>query len=110
MGIPKKMRQELETRAGFQCEICGRWNADNAHHRKNRSQGGRNELSNLMLLCGSGTTGCHGFVTEHPSTAAHHGWRVKSFQTPSDVAVSVRGRWVRLCDDGSVVPVQQEGA
>jgi HNH endonuclease len=41
------------------CAVCGAPGA-NAHHVVKRSQGGRNAIANGVLLCGSGTTGCHG--------------------------------------------------
>ena len=69
-------REKLKARADGLCEICS-LRANNAHHRRNQSQGGRDDLSNLMLLCGSGTTGCHGYVTEHPNIATWHGWTVQ---------------------------------
>lgn len=48
----------------------------NHDHRRNRSQGGDWSPSNGQLLCGSGTTGCHGYVTEHPREAVADGWAV----------------------------------
>lgn len=102
--IPKRMRQALHERAEGRCEICN-GPADNAHHRKNRSVGGRHELSNLMLLCGSGTVGCHGMVTRSPYYAESMGWRVPSYKHPAGVPVRrYRGSKasVQLGDDGSL--------
>lgn len=48
----------------------------NRDHRKNRSQGGRTVIENLQLLCGTGTTGCHGWVTEHPRSAVLEGFAI----------------------------------
>jgi hypothetical protein len=99
--IPKAVRTALHTRSDHCCEICGKW-GNNAHHRKNRSQGGKDVLSNLMLLCGSGTTGCHGYVTEHPAEGRDKGWCVWSHQKPAEVPVLYRGQLVSLGDDGHV--------
>ena len=85
------------------CEICGITPATNWHHRKNRSQGGGNELSNAMHLCGSGNTGCHGRVTENPADAYHYGWSVLSGHNPAEMPVWMGWRWVLLHDDGTVV-------
>jgi len=34
-------------------------------------------LSNLIILCGSGTTLCHGWVTTHPEESYEGGWSVR---------------------------------
>ena len=95
-------RAALSERSGCMCEICGSSRATNWHHRKNRSQGGNDGLANAMHLCGSGTTGCHGWVTEHPEQAAENGWCLKSYQDPEQVAVLVRGQLMLLRDDCTV--------
>ena len=94
-------RARLSDRADASCEICGRYRASNGHHRKNRSQGGDHRLSNLLLLCGSGTTGCHGWVTEHPAEAKRNGWAVWPTDDPASVPVLYRTHWVRLDDEGN---------
>lgn len=109
MSIPDKVRKALRKRAEIDdhpcCECCGYPYASNAHHRRNRSRGGRDVLSNLVLLCGSGTTGCHGQVTEHPDDATEAGLTIQSEVTPpQDVPVVLRGERVLLADDGSVSP------
>lgn len=50
-------------------------------HRCARGAGGtrlawKNMPGNLILLCGSGTTGCHGWVEGHPAEAIEAGWAV----------------------------------
>lgn len=105
MSIPAKVRAELRERADNYCERCGLVFANNAHHRKNRSQGGRDVLSNLLLLCGSGTTGCHGWITEHPSESYNNGWAVRSFLSPEAVPVLYRGQLVHLDDLGNLSEV-----
>ena len=100
-GIPRAQRELLRARSMGVCELCGAARATNFHHRKNRSQGGGNDLSNAMHLCGSGTTGCHGLVTEHPLAAFDNGWSVRSFGTPAETPVKIQGQWVLLADDGT---------
>jgi hypothetical protein len=48
---------------GFLCARCG-GKAESVHHRLKKSRGGRliEDSFNLVPLCGSGTTGCHGEV------------------------------------------------
>lgn len=107
--IPTKIRAQLHERAQDRCEICGRHDATNAHHRKNQSQGGKHVLSNLMLLCGSGTTGCHGWVTTSPRTADQLGWLVWSYENPAEKPVRLWAfRWGLLGDDGSIVHTNGE--
>ncbi|WP_083213337.1 HNH endonuclease [Mycobacterium malmoense] len=105
-----KTRPLLRQRGDHVCEVCGLEFANNAHHRKNKSQGGQDDLSNLLLLCGSGTTGCHGWITEHPAEAYAKGWSVRSTDDPADVPVLYRGSWIRLDDLGNVHPAEPIGA
>lgn len=105
MSIPAKIRAALHERAGSRCEICSK-PANNAHHRRNQSQGGPDVLSNLMLLCGSGTTGCHGRVTMHPKWAADNGYTIRGrVASPESVPVWIRGERCQLADDGTVTPI-----
>ena len=103
--IGQAQREKLRARSLGLCELCGREWATNWHHRKNRSQGGTNELSNALHLCGSGTTGCHGMVTEHPIEAFDNGWSVRSRFVPAETPVKRQGLWVLLDDHGCVIPV-----
>ena len=70
------------------CQACGQTGGNlNAHHLVPRSLGGDDVLGNLALLCGSGTTGCHG--------AFHHGdqatvWALRANLTSHQVAYIVR--------------------
>jgi len=107
--IPQRVRDALRERAGGCCEICG-LPANNAHHRRNQSQGGEDVLSNLMLVCGSGTTGCHGTITRNPNWAEDRGYTIKGSQAvPAHVPVQfwfgAVGRdpvWFLLDDDGGL--------
>lgn len=100
--IPKSLRDRLAERSDGGCELCVFERATNWHHRKNRSQGGQHTLSNALHLCGSGTTGCHGMVTENPARAYDRGWSVRSGFDPADVPVLYAGSWALLDDDGHV--------
>jgi hypothetical protein len=62
---------QILSRANFSCEYCGKYDTTangmwSVHHRKPRGMGGSksseaNSPMNLLLLCGSGVTGCHGY-------------------------------------------------
>lgn len=101
MSLSATVRRLLREREDNRCAKCGMF-GNNAHHRKNRSQGGEDVLSNLLLLCGSGTTGCHGWITEHPALGYVNGWSVMSTGWPEDIPVLYRDGWVYLDDLGNL--------
>jgi hypothetical protein len=59
------------------------------HHRSRRAQLGLNEASNLITLCGSGVTGCHGWVHGHVAEAEDAGYLVRSGFSPAAIPVTV---------------------
>lgn len=105
-AVNSRERAALKSRSDGICEICGTAPATNFHHRKNRSQLGGNELSNALHLCGSGTTGCHGMVTEHPRDAYNYGWSVRSGFNPAETSVLRMGEWVLLDDEGNLKKIR----
>lgn len=92
------------------CERCGTHRGANLHHRRPRQMGGStdpatNTASNLLLLCGSGTTGCHGWIESHRAIAYQHGWLLRSWQIPLDTPVRIHDRGPVLLDDiGGMTP------
>lgn len=46
----------------------------------------------LLLLCGSGTTGCHGYIESHRALGRYSGWLVTQAQDPATVPVVIHGR------------------
>jgi hypothetical protein len=79
-AVQEAARRIVRIRDGHQCQMCGRSIVDypsSIHHRINKGSGGSAKLerpSLLIRMCGTGTTGCHGYVTEHPKDAAATGW------------------------------------
>ncbi|MDM2451152.1 HNH endonuclease signature motif containing protein [Mycobacteroides abscessus] len=112
--VSPTVRRDLHERAMHCCEVCGKHGATNAHHRVNASQGGRGTLANLLLVCGSGTMGCHGRITVHPNWAKAHGYSVRPGDEPSCVPVLRWSRYlgahepVLLDDEGNVEWTDQE--
>lgn len=100
-------------RAGFSCEACNSPLGDrrgedwSVQHRRPRGMGGTrwagiNLPSNLLILCGSATTKCHGFAESHRSAAVSAGWLILSRDDPRKVPVLVHGdRWRYLADDAT---------
>ncbi len=72
------------------------------HHRMKRSQGGTWDPSNLLLLCGDGTTGCHGWVEAHPEAAQAQGlWLTPNVDTQSVPYLAYGRYWLRIDDEGN---------
>lgn len=81
------------------CARCGlnvrkedRGTSWSLHHRRPRGMGGTRHIwvnlpANLAVLCGSGTTGCHGWVEGNRSTAVDAGWLVSGLgrTLPADI-------------------------
>jgi hypothetical protein len=86
-----EVRVAVEDRDLGWCVRCGLAVGDGSqsiHHRIRRSQSGSHQSDNLILLCGSGTTGCHGWVHAHPAAARDSGWLLKSNEDPLAVPVA----------------------
>ncbi len=101
------------------CQRCLRGGAANRDHRKNRSQGGLTVASNLQLLCGSGTTGCHGWAHANPRAALEDGWAVPRWADPHEWPArrwfrtqvgTLRAGWALLDDEGGAHEISADEA
>ena len=99
------------TRDDFRCVRCGKVVSPGQCSIHHRILGNRKDrrASNLITLCGSGTTGCHGWVHSHPAEAKLRGWIVSRFarrdQTPElPVWYQARHRWFLLGDNLTIEP------
>lgn len=113
MSIPTA---DVYHRDEFRCFRCGA-NVIAAprsiHHRMLKSGGGKDDMVNLITLCGSGTTGCHGAVhgSRTPGNtdygvkqARHEGFIVSRYQLPEHMPVKHwRQGYVFLYPDGGMV-------
>jgi len=89
------------------CEICGAARASNFHHRRPGGMGGSRQphqqtAANLLHVCGSGTTGCHGDLESSRTIAYENGWLVHRRDDPTTAPVLRRGQRVYLGLDGGV--------
>lgn len=50
------------------CRICRSRTAESMHELRFRSLGGKRSKRNSVAVCGSGTTGCHGFAQRNEIT------------------------------------------
>lgn len=132
-GPSREQRAIVLDRALGCCEICGAlviqpsggvWEPQwmpvqpySVHHRSARGMGGStvawiNSPANLLLLCGSGTTGCHGHVESHRAEAYENGWLISGRRDPATVPVLLAGgdRYLLTADGGRVLVPTAEGA
>jgi hypothetical protein len=110
-SMPRASVDTVHRRSRQRCERCGTTNAArwSLHHRKPRGMGGTkdpmiNSPANLLLLCGSGTEGCHGWVETHRTEAYEFGLLVHRNDDPESVCVKLMYGLVRLDDGGGVQP------
>jgi 5-methylcytosine-specific restriction endonuclease McrA len=77
-----EIRPRILARAQHECEValprCER-RAVHVHHRKLRSQGGKNDSCNLIAACSP----CHRDVHASPARAYAAGWMVRSTEDPA---------------------------
>lgn len=104
-GIPADVRQAVLLRDEGICQRCGAWCANvpsSVHHRLPRRMGGRSglaliasyDMANLVLLCGSGTTGCHSDVEHDRNQARDDGWLVYETEDPAAVPILTWRGWL----------------
>jgi HNH endonuclease len=100
-----EIRDGVLRRDGYQCQRCGARvdgsASSSCHHRKLKGRGGPDTPENRVMLCGSGTTGCHGWVHANPREARLHGWLVSAYADPAELTMwsAPRREWVRLGTD-----------
>ncbi|GAA3510279.1 hypothetical protein GCM10022234_00650 [Aeromicrobium panaciterrae] len=108
-GATATVRELVYERANKCCERCGIYAyGGSVHHRRPRGMGGSkqadtNQPSNLILLCGSGTTGCHGWVESHRNEAIDTGLVLRQGTDPTAEPVTLRYGRVLLKDNGDVI-------
>lgn len=124
-GPTPAVRALVVERAGGACELCREPLGDvwSLHHRLPRRMGGTrrgwiNSPSNLLAVCGTGTTGCHGYIEIHRVEALGCGWLLPDGQHPDQVSVllprpTLRGHVARerwLHPDGTYTTKPVDGA
>lgn len=93
-GPDRATTETLIARAGGRCEICDRpltvFDDWSRHHRLPRRMGGTrvvwiNDVSNLLFVCGTGVTGCHGRIESNRAIAYDMGWLLRAGEHPAEV-------------------------
>lgn len=93
--VPKKLRDAVLERDDWTCQRCGRVIGDeyqffcgySLQHRDPRGMGGsklRHTYANLVTVCGTGTTMCHGYMESHRTESYRDGWLVPNGETPEE--------------------------
>jgi len=106
----KAVKALVWERAEGCCERCGRvlrLESDiSYHHRRLKGMGGDSRhdthlAGNLILLCGSGTTGCHTWVHGHPLESRDEGFIVSRWADPTQWGFlsALRG-WILIDNEG----------
>lgn len=114
-GFSLETRLLIVNRDSARCQRCGvqvssTWPGYSLQHRDSRAMGGSNAShtnrpGNGIVLCGSGTTGCHGWVESHPRAAQRNGWAVASWADPTTVPVHAADGWALIDHDGARRPI-----
>ena len=108
-GPSAQVREEVFRAQRGRCRRCGRpippGSVRSLHHRQPRGMGGTrdphvNHPAHLAFVCGSGTTGCHGYIESHRAEAYEMGWLVRRPTDPCDVPWLGDGAPLRLRPSG----------
>lgn len=110
----RKAKRLVDERDGDNCRRCGQptWGDDfSRHHRIPRGAGGSalvDRASNILKLCGSGSTGCHGWVERRRNSAELLGYLLPKLNPDIDPATEPifihEHGWVLLDDTGGITP------
>lgn len=68
----RKIRQKVLQRDNRICQVCGKEHSGQVHHILPRSQGGTNDLANLITLCGK----CHMVISPVPEWLITKLWQI----------------------------------
>ncbi|GAA4221414.1 hypothetical protein FHR32_005075 [Streptosporangium album] len=103
-GPTPAVRQAVRDRDLDTCIVCGvvvSGRPASIHHRRNRGMGGSsdpriNDVTNLLVVCGDGTSGCHGMLTDRPweLDAEKHGWIIGRNSIADPALVPVLVAWL----------------
>jgi hypothetical protein len=106
-GPSAEVRAAVRARDVDTCVVCGVVVVavpHSIHHRRNRGMGGSsdpriNDVTNLLFVCGTGTTDCHGMLTERPweLDAEKHGWIIGRNSIADPALVPVLVAWLGWC-------------
>lgn len=108
LRVDDETRWTVFARGFYKCERCHQdlLGGSSVHHRRPRMMGGsKNEMlhkpANLILLCGSGTSGCHGWVESHRMEARTFGFLIHKVESAEEIPFKdVYGNWWHIDNEG----------
>lgn len=108
LQIPRTVRELVLHRDGHCCARCGRSTLNypsSLHHRRPRGMGGSrderiNDPRNIVRVCGSGVSGCHGEIEGNRSAAKDTGWLIPSLAHLDTPLITIHGTRIVLSADG----------
>jgi hypothetical protein len=110
--MKEQLRLLIFKRCGGYCERCGTPIDERdmaAHHRRLRSQGGKDEVENLLAVHHACHNGHTRSIHLNPAESYANGWMVRSHAEPSAVPVLLPGRhWALLTPDATYEWTQKE--
>lgn len=116
--MPISVRMLVLERDQHRCVRCGEYGTPfgdySLHHRRPRGMGGSkrpdtNLPANIVTLCGSGVTGCHGHIESHREEAREMGLLLHQGQHPDTEAVLTHRGWLLLDNDGDFARLTTDG-
>lgn len=117
-GPDRSVRELVDERDDWTCACCGNsvyGRPFSRQHRVARGMGGTsdpalNRPSNIVLLCGTATTGCHLACEQRELAMYELGFWRKQHENPAQIPVAhaIYG-WCLLLDDGTVEPLPSLG-
>lgn len=114
--VQEETRWLILGRARFHCEFClgDLIGGVSIHHRRPRMMGGSRDLrlhqpANLIALCGSGTSGCHGWVESNRNKARELGLLILKVDSAEDVPfMDKEGNWWKIFNSGEKVRLDRK--
>lgn len=103
----KQVAEKVLERSRGYCERCGKMTDLALHHRKLKSRGGKDEVSNLVAICHP----CHNLATDSvhlsPQKATLKGWMVPTYADPAEYPLHLAsGDVVRLDNEGNYTRIE----
>lgn len=109
MKVDEETRLNVLIRGNYRCERCGKDALHfgiSVHHRRPRMMGGSknpdlHRPANLIVLCGSGVSGCHGWVESNRQTARREGLLIQKVESAEEIPFKdSESRWWLLDNSG----------
>jgi len=112
LKVTEGTRYIVLTRSGYRCERCHddfMGKPFSVHHRRPRMMGGSknpelHKPANLIVLCGSGISGCHGWVESNRSVARDLGFLIMKVESAEEIPfMDITDKWWKIDNEGQKV-------